>query len=80
MLLSSRLNAIAELPAFEKYPELAAKLAELMPLKEIEIKAVMASRRASIDDGDINARLNCPTTRWHRMNNITGSDWHEPPP
>ncbi len=48
-------NAIAELPTFEKYPELAAKLAELMPLSEIEIKAVMASRRASIDDGDINA-------------------------
>ena len=35
--------------------ELAAKLAELMPLSEIEMKAVMASRRASIDDGDINA-------------------------
>ena len=48
-------NAIAELPTFEKYHELAAKLAELMPLSEIEIKAVMASRRASIDDGDINA-------------------------
>ena len=48
-------DAIAELPAFEKYPELAAKLAELMPLSAIEIKAVMASRRASIDDGDINA-------------------------
>ena len=48
-------NAIAELPAFEKYPELAAKLAELMPLSEIEIKAVMASRRASIDDGEIEA-------------------------
>ena len=48
-------DAIAELSAFEKYPELAAKLAELMPLSAIEIKAVMASRRASIDDGDINA-------------------------
>ena len=48
-------DAIAELPAFEKYPELAAKLAELMPLSAIEIKAVMASRRANIDDGDINA-------------------------
>ena len=48
-------NAISELPAFEKYPELAAKLAELMPLSEIEIKAVVASRRASIDDGDMHA-------------------------
>ena len=48
-------DAIAELPAFEKYPELAAKMAELMPLSEIEIKAVMASRRASIDDGEVNA-------------------------
>lgn len=48
-------DAIAELSAFEKYPELAAKLAELMPLSAIEIKAVMASRRASIDDGDISA-------------------------
>lgn len=50
-------DAIAELDAFEKYPELAAKLAELMPLSAIEVKAVMASRRASIDDGDINAVL-----------------------
>ena len=48
-------EAIAELSAFEKYPDLAAKLAELMPLSAIEIKAVMASRRASIDDGDISA-------------------------
>ena len=48
-------DAVAELPSFEKYPELAAKIAELMPLSEIEIKAVMASRRASIDDGDVNA-------------------------
>ena len=46
-----------ELDAFEKYPELAAKLAELMPLSAIEVKAVMASRRASIDDGDINTVL-----------------------
>ena len=50
-------DAIAELDAFEKYPELAAKLAELMPLSAIEVKAVMASRRASIDDGDINTVL-----------------------
>jgi DNA-directed RNA polymerase subunit F len=49
--------AIAEVPAFEKYPELAAKLAELMPMTELEIKAVMASRRASIDDGDVNTVL-----------------------
>ena len=28
-----------------------------MPLSAIEVKAVMASRRASIDDGDINAVL-----------------------
>ena len=48
-------NDIAKLSSFEKYPELAAKLAELMPLSEIEIKAVMASRRASIDDGEIEA-------------------------
>jgi DNA-directed RNA polymerase subunit F len=49
--------AIAEVPAFEKYPELAAKLAELMPMTELEIKAVMASRRASIDDGDVKTVL-----------------------
>ena len=48
---------LLKLDAFEKYPELAAKLAELMPLSAIEVKAVMASRRASIDDGDINAVL-----------------------
>ena len=50
-------NITGKVPAFEKYPELAAKLAELMPMTELEIKAVMASRRASIDDGDVNTVL-----------------------
>ena len=52
-------DAIAELPAFEKYPELAAKMAELMPLSEIEIKAVTTHEFAfrEVDQDEAHAML-----------------------
>lgn len=41
--------AIMEIELFQKYPELAAKLAELMPMHSDDVRAVIASRRISID-------------------------------
>jgi DNA-directed RNA polymerase subunit F len=45
--------AIMEIELFEKYPELAAKLAELMPMHSDDVRAVIASRRISIDGEDV---------------------------
>ena len=42
---------------FQKYPELAAKLAELMPMHSDDVRAVIASRRISIDGSDVEAVL-----------------------
>ena len=50
-------SAIMEIELFQKYPELAAKLAELMPMHEDDVRAVIASRRISIDGGDVTAVL-----------------------
>jgi DNA-directed RNA polymerase subunit F len=45
--------AIMEIKLFEKYPELAAKLAELMPMHSDDVRAVIASRRISIEADDV---------------------------
>ena len=50
-------SAIMEIELFQKYPELAAKLAELKPMHEADVRAVIASRRISIDGGDVSAVL-----------------------
>ncbi len=50
-------SAIMEIELFQKYPELAAKLAELMPMHEDDVRAVFASRRISIEGGDVSAVL-----------------------
>ena len=50
-------NAIMEIETFQKYPELAAKLAELMPLHPDDVRAVVASRRISIDNDEVEAVL-----------------------
>jgi len=50
-------KAFSELEKLEKYPELAAKLAELMPMSADDVRAVLASRRISIDNEDIDAIL-----------------------
>ena len=46
-------GAILEIEMFQKYPELAAKLAELMPMHSDDVRAVIASRRISIDGSDV---------------------------
>ena len=48
---------LAELETFEKYPELAAKLAELMPMSVQDVRAVLASRRISVEDSEIEQAL-----------------------
>ncbi|NCG29779.1 MAG: hypothetical protein GWP27_04835 [Bacteroidetes bacterium] len=48
-------NAIMEIEIFQKYPELAAKLAELMPMHSDDVRAVIASRRISIEGSDVEA-------------------------
>tara|TARA_B100000530_G_scaffold241666_1_gene157622 strand:+ start:5988 stop:6359 length:372 start_codon:yes stop_codon:yes gene_type:complete len=47
--------AIKEIEKFAKYPELAAKLAELMPLHSDDVRAVAASRRITIENSEIDA-------------------------
>lgn len=46
-------DAIMSLESMTKYPELAAKIAELIPMKPVQVKAVAASRRISMDDSDV---------------------------
>ena len=46
-------KAIMEIEIFQKYPELAAKLAEIMPMHSDDVRAVIASRRISIEGDDV---------------------------
>jgi len=46
-------NAIMEIEIFQKFPELAAKLAEIMPMHSDDVRAVIASRRISIEGDDV---------------------------
>jgi DNA-directed RNA polymerase subunit F len=48
---------LAKLKTFQKYPELAAKLAELMPMSAQDVRAVLASRRISVEDSEIDQAL-----------------------
>ena len=45
--------AIMEIEKFAKYPELAAILADLMPLHSEDVRAVAASRRITIENSEI---------------------------
>tara|TARA_B100001996_G_scaffold320467_1_gene264631 strand:- start:232 stop:585 length:354 start_codon:yes stop_codon:yes gene_type:complete len=56
-IFTDMFTQIMEIEVFQKYPELAAKLAELMPKHADDVRAVIASRRISIDAGDIEAVL-----------------------
>ncbi|MAK04770.1 MAG: hypothetical protein CMA03_02640 [Euryarchaeota archaeon] len=42
-----------EMDSISKYPEIAAKLAEVMPLNNDEVRAILASRRISLDASEI---------------------------
>ena len=48
---------LAKLETFQKYPELAAKLAELVPMSVQDVRAVLASRRISVEDSEIEQAL-----------------------
>ena len=40
-----------------QYPDLAAKIAELMPMYPDDVKAVLVSKRIAIDDSEVNEIL-----------------------
>ena len=52
-VFSDMFAAIMEIELFQKYPELAAKLAEIMPMHSDDVRAVIASRRISIEGDDV---------------------------
>ncbi len=45
--------AFLEIEKLSKYPELAAKLAEVMPVHPEDVRAVLASRRIAVDAAEI---------------------------
>ena len=47
------LNLFLEIESISKYPEIAAKLAEVMPLNTNEVRAILASRRISLESTEI---------------------------
>ena len=50
-------KALSELDKLAQYPDLAAKIAELIPMYPDDVKAVLVSKRISIDDSEINEIL-----------------------
>lgn len=56
-VFNSLKDALNEVEALAQYPDLAAKLAELMPMYPDDVRAVLASRRLSIEDSDVTAVL-----------------------
>ena len=47
------LKLLLEIEGISKYPEIAAKLAEVMPLNNDEVRAILASRRMSLETSEI---------------------------
>jgi DNA-directed RNA polymerase subunit F len=47
------LKAVLEIDVFQGHDDLAAKIAELLPETEDAVRAVTASRRISVSDGDV---------------------------
>ena len=50
-------DALAGHPKLAQYPDLSAKIAELMPMYPGDIKAVLVSKRIAIEDSEINEIL-----------------------
>lgn len=50
-------EAFLQIEKISKYPDLASKLAEIIPLHNEDVRAILASRRISIDEGEINQIL-----------------------
>ena len=51
------LKLLLEVESISKYPEIAAKLAEVMPLNNDEVRAILASRRISLESSEIETIL-----------------------
>ena len=51
------LKLLLEIEGISKYPEIAAKLAEVMPLNNDEVRAILASRRISLESSEIETIL-----------------------
>ncbi len=49
--------ALCEIDKLAQYPDLAAKIAELIPMYPDDVKAVLVSKRIAIDDSEINQIL-----------------------
>ena len=47
------LKLFLDVESISKYPEIAAKLAEVMPLNNDEVRAILASRRISLETSEI---------------------------
>ena len=56
-LFQEMYNLFIELESISKYPEIAAKLAEVMPLNNDEVRAILASRRIAVETSEIEAIL-----------------------
>ena len=56
-LFQDMYNLFIELESISKYPEIAAKLAEVMPLNNDEVRAILASRRIAVETSEIEAIL-----------------------
>lgn len=52
-IFQDMLNLFLEIESISKYPEIAAKLAEVMPLNNDEVRAILASRRISLESSEI---------------------------
>ncbi len=56
-VFNSLKTALSEMDKLAQYPDLAAKIAELIPMYPDDVKAVLVSKRIAIDDEDINKIL-----------------------
>tara|TARA_B100000674_G_scaffold118019_1_gene89274 strand:+ start:1225 stop:1596 length:372 start_codon:yes stop_codon:yes gene_type:complete len=56
-VFNSLKTALSEMDKLAQYPDLAAKIAELIPMYPDDVKAVLVSKRIAIDDSDINQIL-----------------------
>ncbi len=52
-VFNSLKTALSEIDKLAQYPDLAAKIAELIPMYPDDVKAVLVSKRIAIDDDDI---------------------------
>lgn len=46
-------EALMKIEKIAKFPDIAAKLAELMPMDSVDVRAVLGSRRITIEAGEI---------------------------